>query len=209
MFFRAMIFAITMLTASHVPHAKPTDSCRTYFGNACSEAIGHWLPVFGFGFGPWRRGQATRVPFTDDFVYEGHTPTLGTGEPQDGTFFVYGNAGPPRGRVVYDYQHRIAFYHQGCCSWGSAVASYDNTAPPKNVVRRNLLSLHTSRGIALGDSPERVFRRYAKTKFNAVAGHPNLRRLSYFHQFNHYCGEYDNFVFRGNRLIYIQLLEGC
>ncbi len=114
-----MLFALTTLVTSYAPRVKPTDSCQTYFGSACSAAIGNWLPEFGFGFGP------------------------------------------------------------------------------------------AQRGIALGASATMVLRRYGKTDFNAVAGHPSLRELSYFHSFNSTCGEYDNFVLSDKKVIYIQLLEGC
>jgi hypothetical protein len=199
------------------PTPLPTNNpgCIQYYGAACSEALGQWLPGAAFGgFTPWREGKTAKVAFLDSFVYsgKGHVPAhlrFGTRpEPADGTFFVYGDAGPPKGNVVYDYRRHIAFYFQGCCSWQSTIAA-NAAPPPKRVANRDLSTLHTQHGIALGDSVENVLRIYGPAQLSGIPGHPALKMLSYVHMVNNMCGQFDNFAFRNNRLISIELLTGC
>jgi len=200
--------------------APPTENpeCVKYFHSACSEALGKWLPLFVRSNDFW--DAATHVSRRDGFVYLGYRPRsddfLGFQGPRDGTFFVYGNAGPPKGNVVYDYAHHIAFYKQGCCSWTDVVAAY-SPPPPKRVVNRDLTALHTVRGIHLGMSPQQVQRVYGQARFTRVPGYPNVYVLAYttwppsktvtiVHM---PCGQFENFFFKHGRLIMIQLGNGC
>jgi hypothetical protein len=133
--------------------------------------------------------------------------------PRDGTFFVYGTAGPPNGHVVYDPAHHLAFYREGCCSWADAVAAAD--APPKTVVARDLRTLSTMRGVRLWQTEARVMSIYGKSTPLPVTGHPELSLLAYtssqrfdaYHQAR--CTQDENFFFRDDRLILIALLNAC
>src|SRR5690348_16293370 len=155
-----LLFAAVLIGAVPVPTNNP--ECTARFGAACSEALGAWLPAPVEALDAWRDGRSRSTAHTDAFVYQGHAPERTrfyfglAGGPQDGTPFVYGNAGPPKGRVVYDYGHSIAFYDQGCCTWHATVAGAAVSPPPKRVQSRDLTSLHTLSGIALGDSSAKV-----------------------------------------------------
>ena len=194
--------------------------CRKYYGKACSEAIGEWLPTFRFNDAAyWDR--ATHVKERDGFIYEHEKPlvpdALGFQGPDDGTFFVYGTAGPPKGHAVYDYNHHIAFYEQGCCSGQEVVAASGVPAPPKRLVARDLSSLRTVRGIHLGVSVTDVIRIYGRAKALPIPSHPGVSLLAYttwpprnrVKTVQLPCGQFENFWFRGGRLILIQLENGC
>lgn len=164
---------------------------------------------------------ATYVSQRDAFVYEGE-PTesgdyLGFQGPADGTFLVYGDAGPPKGRIVYDYAHRIAFYEQGCCSWHDVVAGYAEK-PPAAVVDRDLRPLKTVRGMHLGmtsaevtfiDGPateQRVPRYEGVYVLSYTTWPPGSINAKVVHT---PCGQFQNFYFRDDRLVLIQLGNGC
>jgi hypothetical protein len=142
---------------------------------------------------------------------------LGFQGPDDGTPFVYGAAGPTRGHVVYDPAHRIAFFEQGCCSASEVVAAADVVPPPKHVVTNDLSGLSTVRGIRLGETPTAVMQIYGKSKMLTVTGHAGLQMLAYttWKPFKSVstvaspCGQFQNFVFRQERLIYIRFGNGC
>ncbi|HET9393408.1 MAG TPA: hypothetical protein VFO29_07850 [Candidatus Rubrimentiphilum sp.] len=217
----ALILAIaTTLFAATTPKPAPTEvpSCLEFYKHACSEAIGKWLPEmddwYGFEFFDLK---AKRVNFTDAFIYEGYKPKWRSGlfagwelvRPRDGTFFVYGSAGPPKGELVYDYAHETAFYDQGCCAWREVVAAAGVPPPPKRVVSRNLTALHTLRGVALGQSIEDVLRLYGKAPVATARHHPAIQRLTYLHNFDKDCGQSQNFIFKNDRLIYIALIDSC
>ncbi|MDQ2865967.1 MAG: hypothetical protein M3R51_07045 [Candidatus Eremiobacteraeota bacterium] len=201
-------------------HSTSNPKCTRYFHNACSEAMGAWLPTLGYPGTWWERGLAAHITRRDGFLYEGERPTaaqfLGYQGPKDGTFFVYGNAGPPKGHAVYDPVHRIAFYQQGCCSWNDVVAATNVTAPPKPVVKRDLHDLVTVRGIRLGQTMPEVMRIYGKSTPIPISAHLDVHVLPYttwrpiqtLHSIDS-CGQFQNFFFRKNRLIMIQLGNGC
>ena len=184
-----------------------------------SPAIGSWLPSYSESNNPWLEGHAGLIHRRDGFVYEGRTLGLDGrfGEaPRDGTFFVYGNAGPPKGYVVYDPAHRIAFYGQGCCSWFDLVAAANAPPPPKRVVHRDLSGLRTVRGVSLGMSPAEVMSIYGRVKFAPLRAHPRMQLLAYTTwppvtklATGSGCGQFQNFYFRARRLVLIQLGNGC
>jgi hypothetical protein len=192
------------------------------FGSAWSPALGAWLPSYGDLDEPWRHGEATQIAQRDWFQYKNEKPgspyAVGfRGPGGDGTGFVYGAAGPTRGHVVYDPVHRIAFFEQGCCSANEVVAAADVLPPPKHVVSRDLSDLSTVRGIRLGETPTAVMQIYGKSSWLQVAGHADLQMLAYttwkpFKSLNTAtgpCGQFQNFVFRQERLIYIGFGNGC
>lgn len=217
MFFAALFASLLFAVApSPVPTEDP--SCSLYFHSACSEAIGAWLPdysIFGSDFEP----RATHVAQRDGFIYEHEKAPrgpLGFVGPDDGTFFVYGNAGPPKGHVVYDYAHHIAFFQQGCCAWDDVVEAYV-PAPPKRVVDRNLTGLKTVRGAHLGMTEPDVRRIYGNAQLQTVPKHPGLTVLSYKTwtplKGRRYpgdtCGQSQDFYFRDGRLAIIQIGNAC
>ena len=215
-----LITSVASLGASLTPMSATIDEeGKAMFGSAWSPALGAWLPSFGDGDKPWRRGEATHIDQRDGFVYEGKVLVkgyFGFLGPTDGTRFVYGNAGPPRGHIVYDPTHHIAFFEQGCCSWDEVVAAIGVAPPPKQVVSRDLSNLHTARGIRFGATSADVIRVYGRSKLLSVATHPGLQMLAYttwapFRSRTSYskCGQMENFIFRGDRVVFIQFENGC
>jgi hypothetical protein len=209
----ALIFA---LLAAALPTNPPV--CVQYYHSACSEALGEWLPTFANAGKFWN--DARHITRRDGFSYGGQRPASPAFEGMEGakggTFFVYGNAGPPKGEVIYDYAHHIAFYDQGCCSWHDVVAAYA-PPPPKRVVNRDLTQLHTNRGVHLGMSPKQVEEIYGKATMRKVGGYdgvfvlpyttwPPLAQVKTVHS---PCGQFENFFFKKNRLILIQIGNGC
>jgi len=191
--------------------------CRPYFHDACSMAIGRWLPELGYSSEGW--DDATHVSARDGFIDGAERPwigpDLGYAGPKGGTFFVYGAAGPPKGHVIYDSMHRIAFFAQGCCSWKDVVAAADVPAPPQPVARRNLAGLATVRGIRLGQTPSDVRGVYGPAK-TLPTKTPGISVLAYTRwpkrtvtAVHMPCGQFENFYFKAGRLVLIQLGNGC
>lgn len=238
---RCLSLAFLVALAAVVPHvvsahsppsgirpyvfSSPDPTCERYFGKACLSVDPSWLPGFDNAPDYWRLGEAKRIYRRDRFLYETRNISgprrFGTRGPNDGTFFVYGDAGPTKGYVVYDPVHRIAFYEQGCCSWEDTIAAADTPAPPKPVVIRNLQHLSTVRGIRLGQTVREVERIYGAAKLLPLRGRPQIRVLAYttwppYIHAGHYpagwrdpCGQFENFYFRQGRLVLIQLGNGC
>jgi hypothetical protein len=209
---------LALLLAATLATPLPTNppGCVQYFHEACSEALGEWLP--GFAFGSVFGDSARHIKQIDDFLYAGKkapsSDLLGLRGPDDGTFFVYGDAGPPKGDVVYDYAHAIAFYDQGCCSWHESAIGYAS-APPKRVVDRDLSALKTVRGIHLGMSPAAVEAIYGANRLRALPKAPGVSVLAYTAtlkmpaSYRVSCEQDDDFYFRDNRLVLIQLDDAC
>lgn len=216
----AFVLAVTASAAMPAPKTPPTEfpPCPPYYHQACSEAIGKWLPEMS----EWYRWspsdqQPSNVSFTDAFIYEGHKPKRNTQpyydwqteSPKDGTFFVYGNAGPPKGSLVYDYANRITYYGQGCCSWFELVAATGVSPPPKRVASRDLATLRTVHGVRLGQTVSEVLALYGPARISRAAGHATIVRVAYAHKFDKDCGQYQTFIFKNGRLIFIGLMNGC
>ncbi len=193
-------------------------NCKQYFHDACSEAMGRWVPTFGESNAWW--DHATHVDRTDGFIdgfaRQPSKELVGNFGPADGTPFVYGSAGPPKGRAVYDLTHRIAFFDQGCCSWHDVVAAAEVPAPPKRVTTRDLRAIRTIRGIRLWQTKAEVTRIYGAATSQTVAGHRGVTVLAYttWRPRNEVksvppCGQFENFFFRRDRLVLIQLGDGC
>ena len=219
--FRLLFLFVLLFGASATP-TVPAElaECVRFYGSACSEALGAWLPHFVESGYAWEAGRATHIEKRDAFVYGSYVAPanvpLGYVRPYDGTFFVYGNAGPPKGHVVFDYAHHIAFYSQGCCSGNDVVAVVGVADPPKRVVARDLSGLRTVRGVRLGMSPAGVMSIYGASHLLRVPNHGDLRLLAYttwppFHAVpsRDPCGQFQNFVFRYDRLISLQIGNGC
>jgi hypothetical protein len=120
---------------------------------------------------------------------------------------------------VYDPVHRIVFYGEGCCSWSDLVAAADVRPPRHRIVERDLRALQTLRGVRLGMSPMQVMSVYGRAKLLAVVGHPRVRMLAYTTwppvasaiqgAGPLQCGQFQTFYFRHQRLVLIQLGNGC
>ncbi|MFN2450286.1 MAG: hypothetical protein ABR508_10965 [Candidatus Baltobacteraceae bacterium] len=198
------LFFVLALVHTPPPASVTEAQCRPYFHDACSEAMGKWLPYFGWWNAAWQAGSARRVAKGDAFR---------GGEPDRGTFFVYGSAGPPRGHAFYDASHRIAFYEQGCCSWHQVVAAANVPPPPKMLASRDLRGLQTLAGARLGMTPAQVTRIYGPTHFSRVPGQNGVRMLAYTapppKTPGFYCDAFENFYFRDGRLMLIDLTRAC
>jgi hypothetical protein len=230
----AMLIPVS-LTANEPPHGKPTATaspgvrvetdaeidaqCRPYFHDACSEAMGRWLPSSGAGLSKDWSARATRVSRRDQFIYEGerddHLGPLNSVGPNDGTPFVFGTAGPPRGKVVYDPTHHIAFFYVGCCAWREFVVAAATSAPPKPVTIRDLRKVVTVRGARLWMTANEIRGIYGDARLRAVPGRKDVSVLSYeavippaSHAYSA-CVQDQNFLFRADRLILIQLVNAC
>jgi hypothetical protein len=193
--------------------------CRPYFHDACSEAMGRWLPSFGLPFGSEWRAHTMPVSRLDRFVYEGERVVpfgqLNSVGPRDGTPFVFGTAGPPRGKAVYDPVRHIAFFDVGCCSWREFVAAVGTSTPPKPVAIRHLRNLVTVRGARLWMTASEIRGIYGDATATAVSGHRDVSVLSYsavippMSKVDSPCSQDQNFFFRADRLILIQLVNAC
>ncbi len=209
-----IVLSLPSLRASAEPTAAQIEAqCRPFFGNACSEALGNWLPELP------EQPEAAATPTTvnDELVDpagRGDRRFLGIRGVYGGTYVVHGSAGgPPRAHVVYDPTHRIALYDDGCCSLFRIVVASEVAPPPKNVVERSLLGLHTARGIRLGQPPETIESIYGAAPIRLVAGNERRTTLSYTRTFvppgSSSCSELTTFVFAQRRLIAWEYDEGC
>lgn len=224
----AAVLAILMQVQPLNAVAGTAESQATaLYGSAWSPKLGAWLPAYGYGFDAWQHGQ-TAISIEDDYFICGTAPRpsptatrsfyfAGVGCPglKNATFFVYGEAGPPKGHILYDSSHGLTLFSEGCCAWGHVVLAIASGPPPKSVSSADLSNVTTMRGVKLGMTPSQVIAIYGVAKTHGVAGAPKATMLSYTnlkqkpsHPGNK-CGQFQNFVFRGGRLIYIELLAGC
>jgi len=159
--------------------ASDDAHCRPYYGSACSDAVGLWLPQFAqVGAGP-AAAPTTVVDRIVDPASRGDAGFLGRQGPVDGTFFVYGNAGPPKGNVVYDRVHRIVFYDEGCCAWHHVALVSGVSAPPKTIATRPLAGIRSTRGIRLGDPSAKVLAIFGAATPRSVPGVANEKTLTF------------------------------
>ena len=173
------------------------------FLEARNEPLGRWLPANEDLFEPWRRHHAASATLAYREMF-----TI----PSGATFFWHGNAGPPKVHLVYDPTRRVALYDQGCCTWDETVLAVVSKRPPAAVKAANLAGVRTRRGIGLGASPNAVRRAYGEAVLYPSTTKPSLRVLSYYRRQGpkgSTCGWFENFVFRGARLIEIQAGHGC
>jgi hypothetical protein len=100
--------------ASPASDAATEALCRAHFKQTvCSEALARWLPHAEADDG--RSAPKTQTPIFDGFrKTAGTTDRAFSAYAPTGTAFSYGDAGPPRGSIVYDHRHRLVFYGHGC-----------------------------------------------------------------------------------------------
>jgi hypothetical protein len=139
---------------------------------------------------------------------------LGQRDVLNGTWFVYGNAGPTKGSVVYDPVHHIAYYGEGCCAWHHVVIAANVQKPPKSVATRALTGLKTKRGIALGDPPSRIRSKYGAAPLLPIAGRTNEATLAYIRVIQppkpfSPCEEANTFLFERGRLVAMDFTNAC
>jgi hypothetical protein len=186
--------------------------CRHYFKQAiCSEALGRWLPnaVSIEARDPLRTPTAIfdgfrRTPGTTQQSFWAYAPAA--------TSFVHGAAGPPRGTVVYDRRHGIAFYGEGCCSYFEIVLAAGVPPPPLAVADRSLSHVRTDAGVQIGDSPARVMRVYGNAPLYHVPLHAGTSLLEYENAHPAKpgpCVQRQTFAFKNGRLVFIRLYNGC
>ncbi len=195
------------------PDARVEADCRKYFKHAvCSEALGRWLPALDRREADPPVRLPTRV--LESFVHvTGTTKGPFNARTPAGTFFVFGDAGPPRGRVAYDPRHRIAFYADGCCSYFHTVLASGVAPPPRAVAARDLRGVTTDLGIRLGDSPAAVKRVYGSAELQREPAHLESAFLAYENGLPRPppgpCVQRDTFVFRNGRLVMLDIDNGC
>jgi hypothetical protein len=100
---RQVLLLAAVLGSTARPAPEPTTdlaTCRTYFHDACSDALGRWLPREVAFDDTWLTQHGRHIVRLDRFMYEKERPATWAVfdyvAPSDGTFFVYGNAGPPQ-----------------------------------------------------------------------------------------------------------------
>ncbi len=211
-------FVLTLLASAMTGAAPspPPDSvveaqCRQYFKHVvCSEALGRWLPHLPVGA---YVSQKTPTSVFDAF----HDPRGMTARPFGAsaplaTSFVHGYAGPPKGAVVYDRRHRIAFHGQRCCTYFETLLASDVPPPPVAVANHTLTQVRTVSGIRLGDPPARVVRIYGNATPARVSTHTEMRLLMYENAHPNVrgvCVQQQTFAFNHGRLVLISLYNGC
>jgi hypothetical protein len=211
----SILALVVALIGASARSADLDAMCRPYFGDACSEAIGKWLPLVpNVLIAP---SLATRTTVRDriiDSAGSGPLTFLGMRGVYRGTHFVYGSAGPPQGHAVYDPVHRIAYYDEGCCSWHELVIASNAKAPPKTIATRSLITLRTQSGIRLGDEPSLIEAVYGRAALRPVARALHQRTLSYYRVIRYSqvyspCGERTTFLFADGRLTAMNITDEC
>lgn len=210
------VLALLLTCASANAAGTSVAECGYDYGDACSPAMGAWLPrVPQSAMSEGTRPSTTSVH--DEIIDPagvGGPAFLGQRSVFSGTDFVYGKAGPPKGSAVYDPVHRIAYYAEGCCAWHHVVLASNVDAPPKHVATRILTGLRTRRGIALGDSPERVRATYGPAPLRPAPRRIEEATLAYirvirFPKPYSPCEEANTFLFQHGRLIAMDFTDAC
>ena len=120
---------------------------------------------------------------------------------------------PAKTRIVYDPQRHVVLYYEACCASQMTVLGRVAGPPPgRTIPFASLGAVRTARGIGLGDSPAAVRRRYGPARLHRSTTSPRLRVLSYYRARplpGSFCGWYENFVFRSNRLTEILAGYSC
>jgi len=189
------------------------EQCRPHFGQACSEALGKWLPKLGDG-GTQSMATTTVRDELLDPAGAGEAGFLGQRRVYNGSFFVHGMAGPPRGHAVYDPLNRIAYYDEVCCGSLRVVLASNVAPPPKRIVTRPLLGLRTTRGVRIGSSASFVRAIYGRATMRPVRGRSNAGLLSYeraivFPPPNSPCDERTRFLFVSGRVTAMEFIDEC
>lgn len=197
--------------ASPGSYAATEAMCRNSLKHyTCSEALGRWLPYVAADAVRDSSRTPTHVvdgfrktPQTSEWAFSAYAPV--------GTSFAHGSAGPPRGSVVYDRAHRIAFFGEGCCSYFSVVVAASVAPPPVHVQARDLAQIETDSGLHLRDSPANVVRVYGAAPLQPVPGHPEMRMLLYENASppQPMCTQREEFLFMRGRLSFIGIYDGC
>jgi hypothetical protein len=219
------MIALLLAAVLSIPYPQPTDltdlappdDCADYLGGSCKNwKLATWLPELGPPLGIAQ--HAATVTFTDRFVSDESTPNdvplvASQGSPAVGTPFSYGKAGPPHGVAMYDAQHRIAFYGQGCCAWHSDVLAAGVEPPPIPVEARLLTGIRTQRGLYLGMTTQQALRLYGNASVVDANGVPGVVTRSYQHKMpppaSPTCEEAMTLGFYLDRLIYIGITQAC
>jgi hypothetical protein len=223
----ALVPAVLVFSSIAIVRADSTvqrECLEDFTADACDQRRVAWLPNFGESAQWWRQGLATRVKSRDGFAccFEPtDTRPLGYEGPDDGTLFVVeADGGPPRGHVVYDPVHRIVLYDTGCCAYHDVIAAQGIGPPPVSVVERDLSRLKSVRGVALGMPRSKVLQIYGPAQGRPVPRHPELTALAYttwppygtFHRVGlggTPCGQFEDFIFKKDALVYMQFGNGC
>jgi len=209
--------ARTFAAAPSRSDASIEAECRQFSlphfrGALCSEALGRWLPrlddrgVEPIVSVPTRVLDSFRnTPGATEASFAAYTPP--------GTRFVHGDAGPPRGTVVYDPVHRIAMYGEGCCSYYRVVLAAGVPPPPVRVATRDLRAVRTDLGIGLGASFAAVERIYGTASLQRLPAHPGLGFVVYENEAPRKppgpCVQDATFGLRNDRVTFIELYNGC
>jgi hypothetical protein len=188
----AAVFAAA--TVAPTPYVLPSDRVEGPLPSHKTR-LGEWLLQGEDLFVLWRRRLASQ------------SPVLAFGEladvPERATWFVYGTG--VKVQALYDRAHGLVLYHQGCCAWDEIVLARA-PASPEALVGRDLLAFRTRHGIGLGASAADVVAAYGPAHLHRSTKIADLRVLSYWrdqHVKGSGCAWFENFVFRGSRLIEI------
>jgi hypothetical protein len=196
------------------------------YGDRYQPQLEQWIPSYSNTYwGDHKQaptGEWVRSP--KSVIWQGDTLTL---EPDPhhlfdtehanypkSSEFYYGHKIANRIGILYDPAHHIAIYQLGGHAWTQTVVASHMPAPPiaKPVLTADLSALRTHRGIALGDSSEKVKRVYGLARNLRTIGLPELLRLSYetpINTINSPCENNDEFIFKNDRLISMIFVWAC
>jgi hypothetical protein len=124
----------------------------------------------------------------------------------DGTVFEVGPAKEIY-NLFYDPDHRIVWFSRQCCAWAEQAMMSGISAPPHGVAYRNLLSIATYRGVALGSTLSQVERAFGKGR---LVRDGNYRMLLYRYSVDgKTCVRDSTFVFHAQKVVAIDFWNGC
>jgi hypothetical protein len=214
----ALCAVIAVVSIIHVGAADTMPGfdylCLKYYSAvACDQSLVRWLPEISSSE---KLAAPTRV---QDSIVD----PAGTGELRflqmrgvyGGSFFVReAGGGPPKGHVVYDPEHHIVYFDEGCCSLHAVVIAITGKPPPRKIATRSLNGLRTATGIRLGDGPAHVRSIYGPAKFRPVTAAGAAVTLSYirtltFNKPNGPCEQLTTFRFEHERLVGMSFEEAC
>lgn len=210
---RRLLACVRVFSAIGGRCSRRRSGVPPFFGSACSEPMGRWLPQIPNA----RELRVAPTTVADEIVDPAGRGELEFMEQRgvyQGTLFVYGKAGPPKGHAVYDPLHRIAYYDEGCCSWHHVVIASNVLPPPKKIATRSLTRLKTKRGVELGVEATLIRSIYGPATQRVVAKAPDQSTLSYTRAINHPapyspCEARTTFLFARNRLIGMDFTYSC
>ncbi|HEY0615710.1 MAG TPA: hypothetical protein VGC96_13745 [Candidatus Elarobacter sp.] len=131
--------------------------------------------------------------------------------PQRSTSFAF-SVGHDAWHLVADPRRHLVFYGESCCSFGRKVLATYLERPPRGVALGDLSSIVTRSGVAIGDSPQRVFRLLGAPARRLTSGSSARWAVAYSRPrppWTSSCVEERTVVFERNRVAAYEISDGC